>query len=253
VTATPTAEILTELYDDLAGSAGSAAPPGAAGADLPGRLVAMCAASVPVTGAGIIVMTDSGPGALLASTDGPARTMEELQFCLGEGPCVDASRSRRPVLTPELAQTGPQRWPGFAAGALGVGVRAVFAFPLQIGGIRVGVLDLYRDLEGALDERGLAQSLAYADAATPVLLHLQARTDGDRTAPGLAAMVEARAEVHQATGMISIQAGLGLADALVLLRAHAYAAERPIMQVARDVITRDLHFRAEGDHHEWQV
>jgi hypothetical protein len=252
VTLNRTADILAELYDQPAGrtgSAGVAGSGGAAGADLPGRLVAMCAAGVPVTGAGIIVMTDSGPGAMLASTDGPARTMEELQFSLGEGPCVDASRSGRPVLQPVLAGTGVQRWPGFAAGALGVGVRAVFAFPLQIGGIRVGVLDLYRDVEGHLDDRQLAQSLAFADAATSVMLHLQAGNGGSAQ-PGLVAMVEDRAEVHQATGMVSVQATLGLADALVRLRAHAYAAERPILQVARDVIARDLHFRPEDDHHE---
>jgi hypothetical protein len=68
--------------------------------------------------------------------------------------------------------------------------------------------------------------------------------------PGLVAMVEDRAEVHQATGMISVQATPGLADSLVLLRAHADAAERPILAVARDVVTRHLHFRAEVDHHE---
>jgi hypothetical protein len=242
MTATRTADILTELYDQPTGATGAT---GAGDADLPGRLVAMCAAAVPVTGAGIIVMTDSGPGAMLASTDGPARTMEELQFSLGEGPCVDASRSRRPVLQPALAGTGVQRWPGFAAGALRVGVRAVFAFPLQIGGIRVGVLDLYRDVEGPLDDGPLAQSLAFADAATAILPHLQAG-NADRAQPGLVAMVEDRAEVHQATGMISVQAGLGLADALVLLRAHAYAAERPIRAVARDVISRGLHFGTGG-------
>jgi hypothetical protein len=215
VTPTRTSDILTELYDHPAGPAGSAV---LADTDLPGRLVAICAAGVPVTGAGIIVMTDSGPGAMLASTDGPARTMEELQFSLGEGPCVGASRSRRPVLQPALAGIGEQRWPGFAAGALSVGERAVFAFPLQIGGIRVGVLDLYRDVEGPLDDGQLARSLAYADAATSILLHLQAGS-GDRAAPGLVAMVEDRAEVHQATGMISVQATLGLGGALVRLQA----------------------------------
>jgi GAF domain-containing protein len=247
VTVSRTADILTELYDRPADSTRPAVS--AAYADLPGRLVAMCAATVPVTGAGIIVMTDSGPGAMVASTDGPARTLEELQFTLGEGPCVDASRSRHPVLQPALAGTGADRWPGFTAGALGVGVRAVFAFPLQVGGIRVGVLDLYRDVEGALDDRQLADSLAFADAATSVLLQMQARTDGPGPQPGLAALIEDRAEVHQATGMVSVQAALGLADALLLLRAHAYAAERPILGVARDVIARDLHFRVEDGHH----
>lgn len=224
--------------------------PGAADTELPGRLVTLCTACVPVTGAGIIVMADSGPGAMLASTDGPARILEELQFTLGEGPCVDASTSRRPVLQPELARTACQRWPGFAAGALAAGVRAIFAFPLQVGGIRVGVLDLYRDVEGVLDDRQLAEALAFADAATSVLLMLQARTGRDGGHPGLVELIEDRAEVHQATGMISVQAGLGLAAALVLLRARSYAAERPILEVARQVIARTLRFDPEDDHHE---
>lgn len=224
--------------------------PGSTGTDLPGRLVTMCTSCVPVTGAGIIVMADSGPGAMLASTDGPARVMEELQFTLGEGPCVDASRSGRPVLQPELARTACQRWPGFAAGALAAGVRAVFAFPLQVGGIRVGVLDLYRDVEGSLDDRGLAEALAFADAATSVLLGLQAQTGSDGREAGLVELIEDRSEVHQATGMVSVQAGVGLAAALVLLRARSYAAERPILDVARQVIARTLKFDPEDDHHE---
>ncbi|HEX7188943.1 MAG TPA: GAF domain-containing protein, partial [Actinomycetes bacterium] len=224
--------------------------PGSTDTDLPGRLVTMCTSCVPVTGAGIIVMADSGPGAMLASTDGPARIMEELQFTLGEGPCVDASTSGRPVLQPELARTGSQRWPAFAAGALDAGVRAIFAFPLQVGGIRVGVLDLYRDVEGSLDDRELAQALAFADAATSILLQLQARPGSDDREAGLVELIEDRAEVHQATGMVSVQAGRSLAAALVLLRAHSYAAERPILDVARQVIARTLRFDPEDDHHE---
>ncbi len=227
----------------------SAAPRGI-DPDLPDRLVTMCATSVPVTGAGIIVMADSGPGAMLAGTDGPVAIMEDLQFTLGEGPCIDASTSGRPVLQPRLADTGPARWPAFAEGALGCGVRAIFAFPLQVGGIRVGVLDLYRDAEGTLDPHELAESLAFADAATSVLLRLQARTGLRDSGPGLVDMIEHRAEVHQATGMVSVQAMLGLAEALVLLRAHAYAAERPLLDVARSVISRSLRFRPEDDHHE---
>ena len=225
-------------------------PPDTVVDDLPGRLVTMCAASVPVTGAGIIVMSDAGPGAMLASTDGAAQIMEELQFTLGEGPCVDASTSGHPVLQPDLARTASQRWPGFTAGALAAGVRAIFAFPLQVGGIRVGVLDLYRDVTGDLHALELAEALAFADAATSILLQLQSETDGVTGDPGLVAMIEDRAEVHQATGMVSVQAGLALAPSLVLLRAHSYAAERPILEVAREVIGRTLRFDPEDDHHE---
>jgi hypothetical protein len=225
-------------------------PSGSPDDDLPNRLVRMCTVCVPVTGAGIIVMANSGPGAMLASTDGPARVMEELQFTLGEGPCVDASRSGRPVLLPELEHAASQLWPGFTAGALDAGVRAIFALPLQVGGIRVGVLDLYRDVEGALDDRELAEALAFADAATSILLTLQARAGPEGRDHGLAELVEDRAEVHQATGMISVQAGLDLAAALVLLRAHSYAAERPILSIARQVLARTLRFDPEDDHHE---
>jgi hypothetical protein len=239
------AERVSEILAELLG-----VTPGAPQHDLPGLLVAMCARQVPVTGAGIIVMANSGPGAMLASTDGAARTMEELQFTLGEGPCVDASTSGQPVLQPRLADTGPKRWPGFTDGALACGVRAVFAFPLHVGAIPVGVLDLYRDVEGELGDTELDEALAFADTATAVLLHLQAQPVRGESGDGLVALVENRAEVHQASGMVSVQAMLGLGEALVLLRAHSYAAERPLLEVARQVIARTLQFRPEDDHHE---
>jgi GAF domain len=233
----------TEILADLARHKAKPDTP-----ELQQLLVTACAAALPVSGVGLIVMSDSGPGAILAATDGAARVMEELQFTLGEGPCVDASRERRTVLQPNLALTAPQRWPAFAAGALEAGIRAIFAFPLQVGGIPLGVLDLYRDSSGDLDAGELAEALAFADAATTVLLHLQSQTGPGDLHPELLALVEDRAEVHQATGMVSVQAVLGLAEALILLRAHAYAAERPIVDVARDVLARVLRFGPEGNH-----
>jgi GAF domain len=232
-------QILAELADE---------PEIENGLSLPQRLVELCSAALPVTGVGLIVMTDEGPGAMLAATDGAARVMEELQFTLGEGPCVDASRLRRPVLQPELSRTAPPRWPGFASGALEVGIRAIFAFPLQVGGIRVGVLDLYRDAEGILDDAQLAEALAFADAALTILLHLPTGVGPEDMHPGLVALVENRAEVHQATGIVSVQAALGLAEALLLIRAHAFAVDRSMLDVARDVIGRVLRFAPVDDH-----
>jgi GAF domain-containing protein len=216
---------------------------GLGGTGLPERLVAACALALPVTGVGLVLMTDTGPAGMIAVTDGPAATMEDLQFTLGEGPCVTSSHTGRPVLVPDLARTGPGRWPGFSAGALAVGVCAIFAFPLRVGGIRVGVLDLYRDQAGALTDDELADALSFADAATAILLHLQeyGLADGD----GVTAIpvIEDRAEVHQATGMIAIQADVSMAQALVLLRARAFAAEEPVIAVARGVIARKVGFR----------
>lgn len=228
------AEILAELADGDPDELG-----------LADRLVAACARALPVTGVGLVLMTDTGPAGMVAATDGPAATMEELQFTLGEGPCVDAIGSGLPVLHPDLARSGPGRWPGFTDGALRAGIAAVFALPLRVGGIRVGVLDLYRDEVGVLSDAELADALSFADAATSVLLSLQAREsgalDGSTTVTAVP-VLEDRAEVHQATGMVSVQAGVSLAHALVLLRARAYATEQPILTLARAVLTQTVDF-----------
>ena len=127
----------------------------------------------------------------------------------------------------------------------------MFAFPLQVGAIRLGMLDLYRDTTGPLDRLQFAEALAFAEAATTILLYLQ-----DETAPGqplhpeLAEAVDSRREVHQATGMIAAQTRAGLAEALLRLQAHAYSSERPLIDVAKDVVARRLRFTPEDDHDE---
>jgi hypothetical protein len=213
------------------------------GTGLPASLTTACVRSLPVSGVGMALMTDEGPAGIIAATDGAAMELEELQFTLGEGPCVDASQTGRPVLQPDLARTAPLRWPAFAGGALQAGVRAVFAFPLRVGAIRVGVLDLYRDRIGPLSADDLTEALSFADAATLVLLKAQAGSP----VRGAVQVLDDRAEVHQATGVVSVQAGVGLAEALVLLRARAFADQRPIGDLARDVLAGAADFRNVGD------
>jgi len=218
---------------------------------LPERLCRTCAVAVPVNGVGLALMTPTRHGGTITATDGAAALLEDLQQALGEGPCVDASRDERPVLQPDLAATGTSRWPGFTARALEAGVAAVFAFPLQVGAIRLGVLDLYRATTGSLDRLQLAEALAFAEAASTILLHLQDKApSGQPLHPQLAEAVDSRREIHQATGMITVQAAVGLAEALLLLQAHAYSNERSLIDVAKDVVARRLRFAPEDDHHE---
>jgi hypothetical protein len=212
------------------------------GSALPSALVRQCAGALPVKGVGLALMTERGPAGTVAATDGAALTLEDLQFTLGEGPCVDASQSGRPVLQPDLAATAPRRWPAFADGALDAGVAAVFAFPLQVGAIRVGVLDLYRETPGILSPADLRRALEFADAATLLLLYLQAQAAGSDFSAAAVTVLDDRAEIHQATGVVSVQARVGLAEALLLLRARAYAEQRPVGDVARDVVAGAADF-----------
>lgn len=216
-------------------------------AELPVQLLRACSDALPVTGAGLALMTERGPAGTLAATDGPATELEELQFTLGEGPCVDASTSGRPALHPDLAVSAPERWPAFAGGALAAGIRAVFALPLRVGAIRLGVMDLYRDAPGALSPAQLREALEYSDAATLLLLHLQAGSLRAGPPWDPIPVLDDRAEVHQATGVVSVHAGVSMGEALVLLRARAFAEHRPIGELARDVLDGVVDFRTEGE------
>ncbi|HEY7594476.1 MAG TPA: GAF and ANTAR domain-containing protein [Actinophytocola sp.] len=212
-------------------------------AALPARLCAVCLSALPVSGVGVALMTVDGPsGVVLAATDERARQLEELQFALGEGPCVEASGGGRPVLEPDLVVAGSPRWPRFGAAVLDAGVHAIFAFPLHVGAVRVGVLDLYRDSAGRLTGPDLVEALAFADAATVVVLNLQNHDGVEDTPSALIEPIDGRAVVHQATGMIAIQLGITLAEALLRLRAHAYAAGRKVSGIAADVVDRRLRF-----------
>ncbi len=210
------------------------------------RLVIATRDALPITGVGLSWMTDRSPGAILAATDGSARSMEELQFALGEGPCLDSSRSGWPVFQADLAQTAARLWPAFGPLALKAGIAAIFAFPLRVGAVRMGVFDLYRDRAGPLAEADLSEALAYAEAATAVLLQLQAEARPNDLHRDFADSMSDRTEVHQATGMISVQLGIPVADALTVLRARAFASTRTMLAVAHDVVTRSLRFDDDG-------
>lgn len=208
-----------------------------------GWLQRVCRAAVralPASGAGISVMTDEGVQGTAAASDATSERIEELQFTLGEGPCLDAYAARRPVLTSDLTDRGMTRWPGYAPAAHDIGVRAVFAFPLQVGAARLGVLDIYREQPGALSVQALAQALTFADVVMTVLFDGQQPMGGSDTAGGLEEVLDNHLGLYQAQGMVAVQLGVDMADAMARLRAHAYAHSRRLQEVARDVVGRRL-------------
>ncbi|WP_329018635.1 GAF and ANTAR domain-containing protein [Micromonospora rifamycinica] len=209
----------------------------------------VCAAAVSVAGvdsAAVAVVLDATPRELLYATDRTASELEDLTLTLGEGPCVDATAGG-PVLVADL--TVPEcrnRWPVFAPAAVLAGAGAVFALPLRVGGIRLGVLDLYRVRAGDLGVEQLADALVLADTACAVLLDDATRhgVDQDNRWPEGAGLHHP--EVHQATGMITVQLGVTAAVALVRLRAYAYSQDRRLRDVAADVVARRLRLGPAG-------
>ncbi len=210
-----------------------------------------CMDGLDVDGAAISLLTATASRETLWATDATAELLEDLQFTLNEGACMEAAVTGNPVLVPDLHHsTEIARWPIFAAAvAEQTTVGALFALPLQWGAVNLGVLDLYRCTPGGLSTTQWHDALAAADTAALMLL-------GQRTAPGsdddgdhgttaaawLDHALAHRAEVHQATGMVIAQLGIGAADALARLRAHAFVHQRLLIDVARDVVDRTLVF-----------
>ena len=184
------------------------------------------------------------------ATNEVSEQLAELEVTLGEGPGRDASTSGGPVLASDLAEMQAiRRWPVFAPAACQAGAAAIFAFPLRVGAIRAGVMSLYRERPGSLSAFQLGDALVFADTATLLLLEAQGQAAGGlRPQAGQPAdLALHRAEIDQATGMLTEQLGVGIADAFVRLRAYAYANDLRLTVVARDIVARRLRLRPEPD------
>lgn len=207
-------------------------------ASLVDRVCIVAVSLLSLRGAGLSLMVDGDLRGTAGVSDPGIAVVQELQLTLGEGPCVDAWTNRAPVLEANLADPAIVRWPVFAQAGVDAGVLAVFAFPLHLGAIRIGVLVLYRDNPGMLNADEMAYGLVLADVATQVLLALQAGAPTDVLSDVLTNEPSHWAEVHQATGMVSVQLGASLDEAFVRLRAHAFAEGLPLRTVAREIVTR---------------
>ncbi len=206
---------------------------------------AVAAGSAQLSGAWLAAARDGEPDFVMCVTGLAAEQLTEVQLMLGEGPCLDVLASAAPVLAADLGdEEYSRRWPAFtpAAGRLGAG--AVFAFPLIVGAIRAGVMGLYRSSAGPLPDGAFGDLLILADAATMMLLGsaegYTENGDGawlDGQAPDLALH---RAEIDQATGMLTVQLGVSAAEAFVRLRAYAYSQDRRLADVAGDIVARRL-------------
>ena len=208
----------------------------------------LCVACLPLLGvdAAAISLIDAGESrGTFGASDAAARLLDSLQFTAGEGPCLEAAHTMVPVLVPDLHAQDEPRWPAFKDAAERAGVRAVFAFPVRVGNIGLGALDLFRSVAGPLSTAQLSDALTVADGAAQILLDLvddssNATERADPLAQWAQVASLSRIDVYQATGMIMAQLDLSPAAALVRLRAHAFANELTASEVAQLITSRHL-------------
>jgi GAF domain-containing protein len=197
------------------------------------RLCRVAARELDLDQVSITLMTNAGSSVLVALAGPPAPGIQELQFDLGEGPGPDAYTAGRPVLVPDLrAEAG--RWPGFAPAAVEHGAGAVFAFPLQLGAVRFGVLTCVRDDARALADLELTACLIFAEVATELLL--DSSPSGDHPDPQLRAAIHAHDSIYQAQGMVMVDLGVPLDVALARMRAAAFSAGLSLQELSAEIV-----------------
>ncbi len=210
-----------------------------------GRVATVTGECVPVSGVdgGSVALVSSASGRhLLYATDPTAHRIEDLQILLGEGPAVDAQESRCPVLIDDLQDRGvgiAHRWPAFLAELGHLDVRSLYAFPVRIGAVALGTFQLYRQQAGRPDSAQLGRMLTAADAVGGVLLDVDPAVADELwgTSPS--------ARVHQAAGMVLVQLDVSIDEALVRLRATAYAEGLTLDEVAGSVVDGRRRFEKE--------
>lgn len=191
-----------------------------------------------------VVATDGAPQ-LVAASDGVERPLDGLQQVTGDGPGFEAFETSRPVLVPDLAAEDPARWPAYVAAARVNGIRAAFAFPLQVGAIRLGSLELHKSAPGGLGADGLTSAFSLADAAVTLLLESHFPVEGAIVGPP--ASLPYRAEIFQAQGMVMMQLGVSLHEAMLRLRAYAFVNDADLADVARQVVDHRLRLHRSDD------
>jgi hypothetical protein len=214
---------------------------------------AVAVSSAQASGGWMAAASGRGPDFVICVTDPVSEQLAELQLMLGEGPCHDVLATAAPVLAADLGdEESSRRWPAFTPEARQLGAAAGYVFPLVIGAIRAGVMGLYRSSPGPLSGPQLGDCLLLADTATVLLLDgladgdgLAADGDGHGTRPAgqppeLAAH---RAEIDQATGMLTVQLGVNVSAAFARLRAYAYTHDRRLADVAADIVARRLRLQ----------
>ncbi len=213
-----------------------------AGDRLPTHLCEVATEIIGVTGAGVMLMSGDVPQGSLCTTDSVSSLIEELQYTLGQGPCIDSFRQDQVVHEPDLAHPAMPRWLAFTPPALKAGVRAVFGFPLRVGSARLGALNLYQDQPGPLSTEEHADALVMAQIIAHWVIDTQASASPETMERLLKSGADFHFVVHNAAGMVSVQLGVSITEALIRLRGEAFAENRLVRDVAGDVVTRRVSF-----------
>jgi hypothetical protein len=207
-----------------------------------GSLCAVAAEFTDLSGAGIALVSPERQYTSMCTSDAVAKELMDLEITVGEGPCVEACLADVVIDEADLDQPNQRGWFAYGPSATAAGARAVFGFPVRIGGIRLGALSLYRDQPGELSTQQLADAYLMASVIGRAVLSMQAGAPGNALSAELETEATFDFSVHQAVGMVAVQGSTTVATAMVALRAHAFTMNISLSELSLRVVTRQIVF-----------
>ncbi len=211
---------------------------------MPVAISTACVELLAADGAAVLLMAEAGvPWQVAAAVGRLTLELEQAQLTVGEGPAVEAYHSGGPVLVPNAVAVAG-RWPGLAS-VLPSGVRALFAFPLQVGAVRFGVLEMYSSSPGRWDGAQLSLALRVVDCSADALLFSVGSAGGDAL-DWLDRLPGTVPEIDQAAGMSSILLGVSLPIAYARLRGYAFGHDQSLAAISRGVVAGRLRLDDDG-------
>lgn len=209
------------------------------------HLKSLCATAVAVTklsGAGITLSSPGLQFTAYCASDDVAQNLLDIEVTLGEGPGVEACHSDVALDETDLLSHGTSRWIAYAPAAVAIGARAVWGYPMRIGAIRIGALILYRNQPGPLGDLQESDSYLLASVVGRSILATRAGASRQDLADELGLSLAFDFSVHQAAGMVAVQGAMGLSDAFVTLRAHAFGSGLSMTSLAQSVVRRETYY-----------
>ncbi|ADD44521.1 GAF and ANTAR domain-containing protein [Stackebrandtia nassauensis] len=201
-----------------------------------------CVELLDAAAVGLMLIDQHSQLRVIASSDEQSRVLELFELEADHGPCLECFRTGHQVADPDL-RDADTRWPRFAAKAVEAGYLAVQAIPMRLRGETIGVLNLFRQQPGALDETLLRTGQALADVATIGLLHERAVRHHQILAEQLQGALNSRVVIEQAKGLLSERFNVDMPTAFVVMRKFARRTNRKLSDVAQDVVSGRLETR----------
>lgn len=208
-------------------------------------LATACGTVLAVDDVAIQVRRPGGATIAVGASSSLARRGEDEELAWGQGPSWTVVDDGGVVLAADLE--ADKRWPMTAEALVDTGIRAVRSFPIQFGASRVGSLTDYRPDPVPIVAGEVAWGIQVSRAAMTVLVTLDPSGEIDRSTLRSVEWVAVTGDadwsvVHQATGMVAIQLGCSLDEATASLMARAFALACPIVDLARNVVARQVRF-----------